>query len=62
MILRVSYTQPGVMRVGVEAVWRVGDSKKKGERGGDVGKKEQGEVPRVLAGWDRDMPAVSEPF
>lgn len=55
VILRVSYAKPGLMRVGIEAVWRVAGSRAGGDDGASA---DQREAPRVLSGWDRDMPAV----
>lgn len=49
VILRVSYARPGVMRVGVEAMWRAA---------GPAGAGTESTKPRMLSGWDRDMPAV----
>lgn len=58
VILRISYVKPGLMRVGVEAAWRVAGSKEggRGERDGAATPEQEG--PRMLSGWDRDMPAV----
>ena len=55
VILRVSYTKKGWMRVGVEAVWRVAGPTGGGEGDGAAQPKEE---RRTLSGWDRDMPAV----
>lgn len=66
VILRVSYARPGLMRVGIEAVWRVaaGSRSTGGDQDGGVGDgaaaSENKEGPRMLSGWDRDMPAVSK--
>ncbi|CBJ26522.1 conserved unknown protein [Ectocarpus siliculosus] len=60
VILRVSYARPGLMRVGIEAVWRVAGSREGGGgSGGDGTSADQREAPRVLSGWDRDMPAAA---
>ncbi|CAN0172311.1 unnamed protein product [Ectocarpus sp. 6 AP-2014] len=60
VILRVSYARPGLMRVGIEAVWRVAGSRAGGGGSGDDGTStDQREAPRVLSGWDRDMPAAA---
>ncbi|CAM9131909.1 unnamed protein product [Ectocarpus fasciculatus] len=60
VILRVSYARPGLMRVGIEAVWRVAGSRAGGGgSGGDGASADQREAPRVLSGWDRDMPAAA---
>lgn len=50
------------MRVGVEAVWRVVGVSQESEAGiTEEGEAERGlKAPRVLAGWDRDMPGVSD--
>ncbi|CAM9216135.1 unnamed protein product [Ectocarpus sp. 13 AM-2016] len=60
VILRVSYARPGLMRVGIEAVWRVAGSRAGGGgSGGDGTSADHREAPRVLSGWDRDMPAAA---
>ncbi|CAB1117856.1 unnamed protein product [Ectocarpus sp. CCAP 1310/34] len=59
VILRVSYARPGLMRVGIEAVWRVAGSRTgSGGSWGDGTSADHREAPRVLSGWDRDMPAA----
>lgn len=73
VILRVSYVKSGLMRVGVEAIWRAASTGRRGDSGsgsrgggggggGDgaslQGGEEEGQGPRMLSGWDRDMPAV----
>ncbi len=55
VILRVSYSKKGWMRVGVEAIWRV--TGRTGGGGGDGAAQPQGNR-RTLSGWDGDMPAV----
>lgn len=72
VILRVSYVKSGLMRVGIEAIWRAastGPRRGSGGGGGDggggdddallQGGEEGRKGPRMLSGWDRDMPAVS---
>lgn len=70
VILRVFYVRPGMLKVGVEAVWRVarsdGDAEGPVNNGGEKDGEEvlrsadEGrELPRLLSGWDNDMPAVS---
>lgn len=57
VVLRVSYSKKGWMRVGVEAVWRVVG---RTEGGGGDGAAQPQEDRRTLSGWDRDMPAVRQ--
>ncbi|CAM9835735.1 unnamed protein product, partial [Scytosiphon promiscuus] len=73
VILRVSYVESGLMRVGIEAIWRAaatdarrgrgnGSGGSSGGGGGEgallqTGERER-EGPRILSGWDRDMPAA----
>lgn len=57
VILRVSYARPGILRVGVEAVWRAMGAASDGK---DAGVEARGDNSELLSGWDRDMPAVSE--
>lgn len=61
VILKVYYTQPGIMRVGVEAIWRAPPTEEEVER--DASGEEKGEEtpvvkPRYVTGWDKEMPAV----
>eukprot|EP00752_Nemacystus_decipiens_P011662 g10350.t1 len=56
VILRVSYTRPGWMRVGIEALWRVAAPANGNGDGYDRGAEPRQEERRTLSGWDRDMP------